>query len=250
MKVKYIYDFIDSFAPFRDQCEWDNSGLLLGDMNCDFSKIGFSLDITGETVDNAIAEGCDLIVTHHPVIFRPVNSIGYDSLVSKLIKNNISVISAHTNLDKSPLGVNFVLAEKCSLVNARRFPGESDASMCFIGEIKETNASDYARFISDTLSTHVEFTCPDRIISSVAVCGGAGGEFLYEIAPFADAFVTGEVKHHEFIDGDLRNLTFINAGHFATEYPVIPYLCEKTFKETGAQCLVLKQKNPCEYIGD
>ena len=91
MKVKYIYDFIDSFAPFRDQCEWDNSGLLLGDMNCDFSKIGFSLDITGETVDNAIAEGCDLIVTHHPVIFRPVNSIGYDSLVSKLIKNNMAL---------------------------------------------------------------------------------------------------------------------------------------------------------------
>lgn len=250
MKVKEIYDYIDSFAPFKEQCEWDNSGLLLGNMKSEFVKIGFSLDITEEGVDDAVSAGCDLIVTHHPVIFRPVNAIGYDSLISKLIRNNISVISAHTNLDKSPVGVNYVLAEKCGLINARRFPVETDASMCFIGEIKETSASEYAHLISERLGTHVEFTCPGKSVRSVAVCGGAGGEFLYETAPFADAFVTGEVKHHEFIDSNSRNLSIIKAGHYATEYPVIPYLCDKIHKETGADCLLLKQKNPCEYIGE
>lgn len=250
MTIKEIYDYIDSFAPFDSQCEWDNSGILLGSAESKLKKIGFSLDITGETVKNAVLNECNLIITHHPVIFHPVTSIGFEGLLYDLIKNNIAVISAHTNLDKSEYGVNYILADKLGLHNARQFESETDASMCFIGEVNNINASEFAEIISKALNSKIEFTCPDKIINRVAVCGGAGGEFMYETSAYIDAFVTGEVKHHEFIDSSLKNISIYRAGHFETEYPVIPYLCNKIKNETGADCILLEQSNPCCFYGD
>ena len=250
MKNKDILDFIDSFAPFDTQCEWDNSGLLLGSPGIDVAKVGFTLDITDETVNDAVSSGCNLIITHHPVIFRPISSIGYDSLVTELIKNRISVISAHTNLDYSPLGVNFALSEKLGLNNAHKFETEREASMCFIGETEETDTESFAELVSSALNTRVRFTCPGNRIRKVAVCGGAGGDFIEEIRPFCDAFVTGEIKHHTFLDSLHCGFPVFMAGHFETEYPVIPYLFEKIRSETGIDCVLLRQSNPCRFAGE
>ena len=250
MKNKEILDFIDSFAPFDTQCEWDNSGLLLGNPGDEVYKAGFALDITDESVDDAVLNGCSLIVTHHPVIFHPLSVIGYDSPISKLIKNGISVISAHTNLDNSPLGVNFALSKKLELKNAVKFESDTDASMCFIGETEETESGSFAKFISKALETGVRYTCPGKNIKKVAVCGGAGGEFIGEISKYADAFVTGEIKHHSFSESIHRGFPVFMAGHYETEYPVIPCLCEKTESETGIDCVLLKQSNPCRFAGE
>ena len=107
--VEGIYNYIDSIAPFNTQEEWDNSGLLVGDKNAEVSKILFALDVTSDIINQAIDCGAELIITHHPIIFKPVSDVLSDSLIYKLIKNNISIICAHTNYDKAIDGVNDIL---------------------------------------------------------------------------------------------------------------------------------------------
>ena len=109
--VKDIYNYIDSIAPFNSQEEWDNSGLLVGDENIEVSKVLFALDVTTDIIDQAVDGGADLIITHHPIIFKPVTDVLSDSLIYRLIKNNISIICAHTNYDKAVDGVNDILCK-------------------------------------------------------------------------------------------------------------------------------------------
>ena len=249
MKVKDIYDYIDSFAPFSSQSEWDNSGLLVGDFNADVTKIAFSLDCNIKAVKEAADIGCNLIITHHPVIFRPLRIIDEDSVITALIRNNINIICAHTNLDKSSEGVNYILAKKLGLQNLRRFDSDSDAGMCFIGETEETNTKNFAKTVSEILNATVEFTNAVKPIKTVAVCGGAGGEFIYELAGKADAFVSGEIKYHEFSDSENLGISAIKAGHYETESPAIPYLAEKIRSKFDTDCIILKQYSPTEFTG-
>ena len=109
--IKDIYNFIDSFAPFNTQEEWDNSGLLVGDKNAKVTKILFALDVTSDVIEQAKNVGANLIITHHPVIFKAISNVLSDSLMYKLISNNISIICAHTNYDKAVDGVNDILCK-------------------------------------------------------------------------------------------------------------------------------------------
>ena len=247
VKISDIYNFIDSFAPFDSQCEWDNSGLLLGSMEKETFRIGFALDAETDVIEQAHSSGCDLIVTHHPVIFKPLHSISFDDPSALLIKYGISIICAHTNLDKSDYGVNRVLAEKMGLTDIQRFGSGSDASMCMIGKIDDTSPAELAKLISSRLHAHTEFSESNKNIEKVAVCGGAGGEFMYELAGKVDAFITGEIKHHEFIDSKRLGISVFKAGHYETEYPVIPFLKEKTADKFDIDCILLDQKNPVKY---
>ena len=249
MKVKEMYDFIDSFAPFSTQCEWDNSGLLIGNPDNEITKIGFSLDADISVIKEAAEKGCNLIITHHPVIFRPLKSISDEDPVTALIKNNISIICAHTNLDKSAEGVNFVLANTRGLKNIRRFETDTEANMCFIGEIEEKNAIEFSKLVSKKLSATVEFTDSAKAIKTVAVCGGAGGEFIYELQDKADAFVSGEFSYHEFFDSKRLGISAIRAGHFETENPVILYLLDRINNYFNIECVLLNHKNPTNFIG-
>ena len=115
MKAVDVLSFIDTFAPFSTQAAWDNSGLLLGAADREVTKALVCLDLTKGAAEYAVSHGCDLIVSHHPVIFRAIKSVGADSILWPLIKNDICVISAHTNLDKAPGGVNDTLCELLSL---------------------------------------------------------------------------------------------------------------------------------------
>ena len=116
--VREIYNFIDSIAPFNTAEEWDNSGLLVGDENKTVNKIMFALDCTNDVIEQALSCDADLIVTHHPVIFKPLSEISADCLVYKLIKNDLSIICAHTNYDKAIEGVNDIL---CYSVELEKF---------------------------------------------------------------------------------------------------------------------------------
>ncbi len=117
MKVKDIYRFMDEFAPFERAEDFDNCGLIVGDMEQEVTKIGMALDITNEIIDKALDKGINLILTHHPVIFNAMKRICANHPVYRLIRNGISVISAHTNLDKAQFGINTVLAEYYHLQN-------------------------------------------------------------------------------------------------------------------------------------
>ena len=119
MKVREIYEALNSFAPFNLQEKWDNSGILVGDKNADVKKALLTLDVTEDVIKEAEQIGANLIISHHPLIFNPLKKVLSDSLVYKIIKKDMNVISAHTNLDISPLGVNYALAEAIGLKNTK-----------------------------------------------------------------------------------------------------------------------------------
>lgn len=249
-KLFDIYNYIDSFAPYNTQCEWDNSGITVGSKNDSVNKIGFALDVTSEVIDEAIKYGCDLVFTHHPAIFRPIYEIDSTSAIHKAIKNNINLICAHTNLDNSETGVNFVLADLLGLNNTYKLKTESDASVCRLGDISPVNAKDFSEMISNILCTTVKYADAGNIIKKVAVCGGAGVEFLFEAkANGADALVTGEIKHHEYLAAKEIGISVFCAGHYETEYPVIDFVKKLIEKQFDIECVILKQSKPTEITG-
>lgn len=228
-KVIDIYEFIDSFAPFSSSMEFDNTGILIGDKESEVTKVLVSLDVTDKVVDEAIAKDVQLIISHHPIIFHGMKSILADSLQYKLIKNGISVISAHTNLDLSKtMGVNTVFSE-CLELSESYFVNEKDPIV--VGKLKEEmTADEFVKFVGNKLNNknlRANNKNIDKTISTVAVGGGACGEYVGMVSDLkVDAFVTGELKHHEFLYADEHGLLSIDAGHFYTENIVVSPLAK------------------------
>ena len=135
-RLSEIYDYIDSFAPFSSQLEWDNSGLLVNCGDRVISKVLVTLDITAEVLEEAVDGKYDLIVSHHPIIFGSLSALTEKTPAAICFKNGISVISAHTNYDLSPVGVNKVLAQKLNLQNVV----SSDDNCFMVGELDKPMA--------------------------------------------------------------------------------------------------------------
>ncbi len=217
MKVFDIYNKINKFAPFDSQEEWDNSGLLIGSFDCDVNKVLLALDITNDVVSEAIEKKCELIITHHPLIFNPIRSINFDSLVSKLIQNNICVIAAHTNYDKSSCGVNYVLAEKLGLKNIKAV---NDECGVLVGELSvKTSSFNIADLVKTKLGVkYVKITNKDILVQKIAVCGGSGRSYINDVIKSgADLFISAEFKHSDYADNMNLGLSLLDAGHFETE---------------------------------
>ena len=248
--VQSIYEFLDSFAPFDTAEEFDNVGLLLGDPDTEVKHCLIALDVTESVIDEAVEHGCNLIVSHHPVIFHPLRAVESGSLVARLIRAGISVISAHTNLDKAPGGVNDALAAALGLQDVQSFEGSD--GMGRIGTLPEECEPDaFAHLVKESLSAAgVRYVGGRRPVKTVAVLGG-GGEFALQAAldAGADALVTGEAKHHVLLEADAKGATFIDAGHFDTENVVCPALqqmLKEQFPEIRA--MVSHCENPVRYI--
>lgn len=247
--VKNIYDFIDSVAPFEKQCEWDNSGLLVGDPCREISKVGVVLDITSDAIKYAAERGIELIVSHHPVIFRPVKTFLEGDIPFMLAKNGISAICAHTSLDCANGGVNDALAEILGFKNPVPLTESGETSMVRKVVINETEADALAMLVADRLSTGVQLADCGKTIDTVALCGGAGGSFLNAVAESGcDAFITGEARHHEFLAAYELGVTLISAGHFETENPVVAVLAERIRENFDCEVEIIPQKSPVEYF--
>ncbi len=219
MTVQDVYNYLDSRAPFVTCEEWDNVGLLIGDAQQTVRRILVALDVTDGAIDAAIATGANLIVSHHPVIFSPLKRLESNSIPYRLAAAGIAVICAHTNLDRAADGVNDTLAALLGLTDIH----PTDDGMCRIGTLPQSvTATTLAKLVAQTLSTSVRVNGSGDI-RTVAVCGGSGGDFIGALAPLADAFVTGEVRHHEWLAA--HDITIIEAGHYATEVPVVDTLC-------------------------
>ena len=240
--VRDIYNYIDSFAPFGTQAEWDNSGLLVGNENSVVNKIIFALDVTSDVIEQAKNISADLIVTHHPVIFKPVSNVLNNSLIYKLIENNISIICAHTNYDKAVDGVNDIL---CYTVNADKIE-KIDDTFLNITTFENTYSTDeFAKHLKEKLNGAVRYNNLDKTISKIAVCSGSGSDYL----PLAkelqcDALLTGDASHHSFLDADEMGIVLFAAGHFETEMIAIKPLLEKIEKEFKVDCVLAKQNTP------
>ena len=150
--VREFYNFIDSIAPFNTQEEWDNSGILVGDENAQVNRILFTLDITDDIINQAVASGCELIISHHPLIFRPVSSILSDTLVYKAVKSGVNVISAHTNFDKAVDGINDELCRKIGLSNFEKI-GDTYLNIATID--CEMSCEEFVNMVKTSLKTTI-----------------------------------------------------------------------------------------------
>lgn len=237
--IKDIYEYIDRLSPFSLQESYDNSGLIIGSMNGRVKKILTALDITEDIAIEATENNVDLIVTHHPVIFRAVKRIDTATPLGLLLRNDISVISAHTNFDSAVM--NDILCQTLGLVPVDNITVENGAPIGCICEIEETEAGELARKIKNALGNKVvrSNTLPKKRsgggLKKIAVCSGSGGSFLGDVlAKGCDGFITGDVKHDIFIDAHNAGLTVFDAGHFHTENIFCEYMknaLEKGFPE-------------------
>lgn len=218
---------IDAIAPFSLAESWDNVGLLLGSEDAEVTGALVALDVTGSVIEEAKRLGASLIITHHPVIFHGLKSIARDSIPWRVIEAGLSVISAHTNLDIAEHGVNDVLCARLG-ISAPQHMNESGLGR--VGTLEQSmSPADFAAYVKERLGCPcVKYHDSGREIRRVAVLGGSGGSYFDDVlACKADAFVTGELPLHIWLEAELRGIMAIEASHFHTENPVIGSLSER-----------------------
>ena len=268
VKIKEVIDALERFAPLPLQESYDNAGLQVGLTEAEVSGALLCLDVTEKVVDEAISRGCNLIVAHHPLIFRKlaqVTDVNYvQRTVIKAIKNDIVIAAMHTNLDSAVGGVNYKIAEKLGLGNVRFFgrnkqvvsplTGETvTGGDGVIGEFEESLAADDLILL---LKKQFDVECVQtnellrREIRTVALCGGSGSFLLQDaVEAGADAFITGEMSYHEYF-GHEQEIQLCVIGHYQSEQ----YTTEVLRDVIERECPVVKcflseiNTNPIVYF--
>lgn len=230
--INDILDFFETFAPLNTQMEFDNCGLLVEGSVASVTKALVSLDITADVVHEANELGCELIISHHPVIFQPVKKLNNADAPYLLARFGISAVCMHTNLDLSQdFGVNTCLAQAIGLKNIEK----AELGEClFLGELKaETNIDCFANSVKTSLNCNgLRYTDVKPCVRKVAVSSGSGGSnVLAAVEAGADVLVTGEIKHHEINEANALGIGIIDAGHFKSEDVVILPLIDRLSKQ-------------------
>ena len=249
MKIYEVVDALERFAPLPLQESYDNAGLQIGLTEAEISRVLLCLDVTESVVDEAIAKGCNMIVAHHPLIFRKLAHITgqtyVERCVAKVIKNDIALVAMHTNMDSAEGGVNHKIAEKMSLsdvefIGDKREVNGVAGGTGVVGTLPEPmSAADFMsmlkeRFGVDNIQANELLSRP---ITKVAVCGGAGS-FLLEAAmkAGADAFVTGEMHYHEFFGHD-QEVQIAVIGHYQSEQ-FTAEIFRDILEPMGVECVI------------
>ncbi|MBR5855155.1 MAG: Nif3-like dinuclear metal center hexameric protein [Paludibacteraceae bacterium] len=230
MILQDIINIIESVVPLSYQESWDNSGLQVGDRNAEAHEALLTVDVTESVVNEAVSLGCDLIVSHHPLLFRGLKqltgSTPQERCVEKAIRHGIAIYSAHTSMDSYLHGVSGRMAEKLGIANYRVLipsSNDSEVGLGVIGEI--TKEMDDEAFVAHVAKV---FAMPNaalrwvegarRKVKKVALCGGAGSEFMEQaIAQGADAFVSADFKYHE-LQSAYQRITVVDMDHWASEH--------------------------------
>ena len=242
MTVKELYEKLCERIPEHLAEEWDNDGLMCcSDDQREVKKALVTLDVTEDIVDYAVSHGFDLIVSHHPLIFKPLKNVTENSHVSrkviKLVKHDIAVISFHTRADKVDGGVNDVLADILGIKNAVPF-GEGDLGR--IGTLKEElNMEDFSYLLKGLLDCDGVKVADALIpVQKVAVVGGDGKSYVSAaLKAGADTFVSGRIGYNVMAEAGEMGINLIEAGHFFTEHPVTQFFQH-----------ILNDLNPDMYI--
>lgn len=228
MTVRDIFDYIDNFAPFASAASWDNSGLIVGKADDTVTKAVVCLDVNKSVIDYAASVNAELIISHHPVIFRAVKSFTDDNPAFIAANKGISIISAHTNLDKAADGVNDTLCRTLGFDFSKLSEDVCEGFLNII-DIPEGIASyDLVELLKTKLNAAVTYSCNADKLYKIAVCCGAGADFIpVSVNQGCDSFITGEASYHEFLDAQSQGISLFAAGHFETEVPVVKSLAEK-----------------------
>lgn len=233
MKTSQVIAYLDEVMHPEYQEDYDNSGFLAGDSRSDYKGALVALDMTEAVLDEALAEGLNLIVTHHPFIFRGMKRMtdrtADGRLLMRLIESGVCLYAAHTNLDNMPWGVNGALAARLGLLNTRvlrAYDGErSDIGAGLVGELPESEPAEaFLLRVKALLGLPMVRTsplstarCPLPTIKKVAICGGSGSDFIGDaLAARADIYLTGDLKYHDFQRTDGRML-LADIGHYESE---------------------------------
>ena len=229
--VNDLVELLEELMPSNLAEDWDNVGLMLGRKGKTVKKILLALDLSKEVVEQAVAQKIDLIVTHHPAIFkklkRVVDNDWQQELLLTLAENGIAVYSAHTNLDCVSTGVNDVLAKLLKLEDIEVLDDSNGLGR--IGVVEEASLAEYAKVVKAALKAdYVVIADAGKKVYKVAVCGGAGSDLIdLALAKGADTLVTGDVKYHSAQQAVFSGLNIIDAGHQPTELPVLEKLADR-----------------------
>ena len=231
--VADILKFLDTLAPAAMKMDWDNVGLICGSKGSAVTKVLVALDPFEGVCHEAKEAGAQLIVTHHPLIFRPQKTITDETSIGRsimlLFQNGISAINAHTNLDVAPGGVNDVLAAKLGLENVQILDAVDGIGLLRCGDVKEQPLENFLAVVKENLGCDgLRYVNSKRPVHRVAVGGGScADEMMAALRAGCDTFVTSDVKYNQFWDAYDAGLNLIDAGHFYTENPVVAMLAEK-----------------------
>lgn len=251
--VRDIDKLLTEISPKELSESWDNDGVMICSRPYKAVKKALvALDATADAIEYAAKNKFDLIVTHHPFIFKKLSRItGFEyKNLETLIKNDVSVLSYHTRLDSAEGGVNDVLAETLGLSDIRGFGGDRD-DFGRIGILqKEMTGQEFALYLKEKLGCDVRCAFNDgKMIKTVAVLGGSGKDFVYEaMMTGADAYVTSEIPHNLFIDAKVRDFALYDCGHYYTENPVCErikkLICDK-FSDVEVEIFDIKSPYVC-----
>lgn len=264
MKIKEIIEFLESFAPLEYQEDWDNSGLIIGDADNIFKGALICLDSTPEVVDECIELGYNLIIAHHPLIFKGLKNINNHTYIGraivKAVKNDIAIYAIHTNIDNAYKdGVSAKIAEKLGLKNLKILDPKNNTSVIekwgtgIIGDLPDPmKEKDFLLFMKEILKLkcvkHTKIL--NRPISKIAICGGSGS-FLLQKAKIAsaDVFISADFKYHEFFDSE-DEILIADIGHYESEIFTLELIFEKLrnkFSNFAAR-LTTVVTNPIKYL--
>ena len=254
MTVKELYQILSDRIPASLSCAWDNDGLMCcPDLSAPVKRILLTLDVCEAAVDYAISEGCDLIISHHPMIFRPLTSVTEENFTSRKVieclKNGISVFSFHTRLDIVEGGVNDRLAELLGLTTVEPFGDEETPTLGRIGAVQPTTMAEFSALVKERLEVpalqSVEFS---KEIRRVAVVGGDGKSFIKPaMRAGADLYLTGSLSYNSMVDAADLGMQIIEAGHFFTENPVLDVLRQMVADACADTEILTFHSNPVTY---
>ncbi len=234
--VRDVLNALWEFAPKERKMDFDNVGLLVGRSDRKVERILTCLDVTDWTISEAIEQGAQLIVAHHPVFFS-LSSVNDEDVtgrkIIRLLENGMSAISMHTNLDAADSGVNDALAKKAGIAEPELLTVEGhdmrmiEYSCGRWGKLKEPmEFSDYLQFIKSRLGANgLRYHDAGKIAEKVAVVGGSGGSYLkYALEKGCDTLLTADIKYDVFLEAKELGINLIDGDHFATENVVVPVI--------------------------
>ncbi len=248
MKISQILEYFNEIAPFETAEDFDNIGLIVGKKDKTVNKIMFCLDASDFVIDEAIEKGCDLIISHHPMIFSPVKKINDENFLTekviKLIKNDISLISMHTNLDAMENGV---CQNLCTLLGLDVIYNGGCFKIC---EVSPLSPKEMALKVKKALNLpFIKFVDGNSRCEKVGVCCGSGMSFAEEMISLGvDTIITGDIKYHAFLENLEKKVNLIDCGHFESEIIYIEKLKNIIDNKFGIESLISTKEKYFDYI--
>ncbi len=238
IKIKNILSVIEDFAPLVWQEDYDNAGLIVGNSQSELKGVLICLDVFPSIVQEAIDNNCNLIISHHPFIFRGIKKLIHNSYIAKILSlsfnHNVALYASHTNMDACSTGVNYMLAEVLGLKDLQPLQRTAmeDKNYLGIGAIGTLGEATMGKKFFGTIKEKLNLPCikyvgnSEKTIKKVGICGGAGAEFIPKaMSSDCDCYLTGDIKYHDFLAAEDKIL-LADIGHFESEQFVLQRFAE------------------------